>query len=347
MNQAYLDFIKYAINLQCPLPKNSMNIDWDDFLKFCNRQGIIGLIFDALERSNLKIPQRTLFEWISYSESIKQQNIVTNLRVCEINRFFKHKGYRSVILKGQVNGLMYPKPELRTPGDIDIWVDGNRKELIKLILSVTPESHYDVYHMKFPMYKDVMVEVHYLPAVMLNKILNRRLQNYIRELKETQFANQIILDGQEISCLTDGFNLVYQMLHMYGHFFESRNSFKQLIDYYYLLIHTNFDTSAREAVQLLSDLHLTKYATGIMWIMNQIFGLDRSKLILDPDEKIGKLIIENTTVHGCFSKNKFYQLIEQLFGNLKVFWHFPSTVIYSPLHLIWHQWWKFKTRLSL
>lgn len=83
--QPYLDFIKYVINGNKIIPSCSQQIDWSSFLCFCNQQGIIGLIFDGLQKSDLRIPKMTLFEWISFVESIKQKNEIVNKRIDQIS----------------------------------------------------------------------------------------------------------------------------------------------------------------------------------------------------------------------------------------------------------------------
>lgn len=113
---AYLDFIKYAIDDETVIPDSAESIDWYDFLQFCNRHGIIGLVFEGIQKADIRINQNVLFQWLSYAEQIKQQNIIANQRIGQVQHFFDEKNCRNCILKGQANGLMYPKPEVRSPG---------------------------------------------------------------------------------------------------------------------------------------------------------------------------------------------------------------------------------------
>lgn len=185
--QPYLDFIKYVINENKIIPSSSQQIDWSSFFCFCNQQGIIGLIFDGLQKSDLRIPQTTLFEWISFVESIKQKNEIVNKRIDQITKFFDANARRSCILKGQANALMYPKPELRTPGDIDIWVEGNIKDIIELVKKVDSKAYFTFHHIQLPIFKDVSVEVHYKPTYLVSWSANKKLQNYISRIENFQF----------------------------------------------------------------------------------------------------------------------------------------------------------------
>ena len=347
MNTAYLDFIRYTLEDGEVVPKSTLNIEWYEFLQYCNRQGIVGIVFDGLQRANLKINHNLLYQWISSSEIIKQQDNVVNKRVSQIVGFFNDKGYRSCILKGQANGLMYPRPEVRVPGDIDIWVEGKAEEIIKLVQSVIPKAEYSLHHIKMPVFKEVSVEVHYRPANLQRRKYDNILQQYVAFVAEKQFTHKEKLDGIEIGTLTDGFNALYQILHMYGHFFSTRNSFKQFIDYYYLLKKGIPPEAKDECLRVFKELHLTKYVTGIMWIMKEVLGLDENFLIGEVSEKEGRLILQESFRYGSFSNTTWRSVIEQTMANARIISHYPVEVIYSPVYLVWHQWWKLKMKRSL
>lgn len=345
MNQEYIDFIKYSFYPEATLPDSAHGIDWADFLNFCNKQGVIGLVFGGMKRSGIKVPQKELFEWLSFAESIKQQNTIVNKRILQLKKFFSDKGYRSIILKGQANGTMYPNPELRSPGDIDIWVEGEDVNIIKLVLKECPGADYSFHHVKMPVFKDVSVEVHYSPVHLTNWYRDKKLQRYIGEIKKDLFAAGI---------LSYEFNLIYQMLHMYHHFFDSRNNFKQFIDYYFLLKKCQSDavgylchTKNTEITERLRDFGVLKYARGVLWIMTDVLGLEKECLYTEPDKKMGSVILSEALLFGTFSQNKLKQVAQQLSGNLRFVNTYPSEVLINPLFLVWHQWWKLKTRMKI
>ena len=160
--KTYLDFVRYALSDNATLLTSLASIDWMSFLEFCYRQSIQGVVFGGIERAGLTIPQDVLFEWISLVEVTKQTNVTLNRQCAELTGFFAKKGYRSCILKGQANAMLYPRPELRSPGDIDIWVkkDGNPNvndnhndnkvdevaEIIRMVLKKCPDAHYGYHH---------------------------------------------------------------------------------------------------------------------------------------------------------------------------------------------------------
>lgn len=347
MKEEFKAYIQYALDEKKPLPANLNEWDWQDFFQFCCRHSIAGIVFAGLERANRRIPQQVFFEWYPVAESIKRQNTIINKRLIAVSKWFEDRGYKSVILKGQTNGLMYPSPELRSPGDIDIWVDCEKVKLIKLVTSQCPGAEYSIHHIKMPVFKDVSVEVHYRPIYLINWFVDRRLQRYVSRIEKKQFANRVILDGVEIGCLTNDFNVVYQLLHMYAHFFSTRNNFKQFVDYYYLLKQGLTEEQKKGAVTLMKELKVLKYGRGMMWVMKEVLGLDEPLLVVEPDEKVGKAILRESVHYGKFSTNKLKYVVERFVANFRLALMFPGQVLISPMFLVWHQWWKVKMKREL
>ena len=134
---------------------------------------------------------------------------------------------------------------------------------------------------------------------------------------------------------------------MYGHFFTTRNNFKQFIDYYYLLKNAEGNDKLEEERALLRKIGLLKYAQGMMWVMKEELGLDDKYLYVEPDAKVGSLILSESFKFGTYSQNKFKQVLQQYFGNNKLVRYFPFEVLINPVFLLWHQWWKLKMKWKL
>ena len=76
------------------------------------------------------ISRDLLLQWMAQCQMLEKANVRLNDAAIQVSEWFRKKGFRTCILKGQGNALMYPNPYSRTPGDIDIWVEGGDKRVI-------------------------------------------------------------------------------------------------------------------------------------------------------------------------------------------------------------------------
>ena len=80
----------------------------------------------------------------------------------------------------------------------------------------------------------VPVELHFFPCSMNNPIYHARLQKWFRRNADLQCSHIVGLpDGiGEIAIPTTAFNVVYQLTHLYHHFFDEGIGMRQIIDYF-------------------------------------------------------------------------------------------------------------------
>lgn len=303
--ELYFEILKTFLRLDTKLPEACKSIDWKDFFQFCYRQSIIGVVFDGIKRheNELKghIDKGVLLKWFAYSGQIAEQNKKLNKRTEELTQLLERDGFKSCILKGQGNTLMYPNPYARTPGDIDAWVDADRKQIedyVKSQFSKTENSEQDI---KFPIFSDVVVELHYKPQLMVRTKYKKRLFEYFDAHKKQQFSHQAYLPGCEskISIPTPEFNVIFQMSHLMAHFYKEGIGLRQFIDYHYVLKNSSCNADIEKVFKYLGML---KFARGVMWVQKECLGLDESYLLVEPDKKAGRPILNEIVNGGNFGK---------------------------------------------
>ena len=83
----------------------------------------------------------------------------------------------------------------------------------------------------------VPVELHFFPCSMNNPIYHVRLQKWFKRNADLQCSHIVGLpDGAgDIAIPTSAFNVVYQLTHLYHHFFDEGIGMRQIIDYYYVV----------------------------------------------------------------------------------------------------------------
>ena len=70
----------------------------------------------------------------------------------------------------------------RTPGDIDIWLHGERDEILEYVRRHIPDCKPVYHHVDFPVLDDVYIEVHFTPTWMNSPVRNRCLQRFFKSM---------------------------------------------------------------------------------------------------------------------------------------------------------------------
>lgn len=334
--------------------------DWSNFFDFCLQQAIVGVVFEGIQNLPPKKmpPQNIILEWIALSESIKSQNVVLNQKSAEIIDLLHREGLHGCILKGQGNSQLYPNPLSRTPGDIDVWIDADRQTITNFVRKIFPYAQEEYQHIKYPIFKEAEVELHYIPSRFNNPYYSKKLQKYFADEKVAQFNHFIKFSDKNSICIpTNSFNRIYQMTHIMYHFFNEGIGLRQIIDYYYLLQQSFTEEERASNEATMKYLNMSKFASGIMWILKECLGLEERYLIITPNKKIGKIILNEIICCGNFGKfdNRYKGrnrgLLFRNYWNLhRIFQYaniFPSEVLCRPIAKIGNQKWRVKFWLEI
>ena len=356
-HQIFFDFLRFCIGSDSEIPSSLKEADWKELYAIAQKQCLVGVLFDGIKKlpaEHVEMEKELLLRWMAESQMLEKANVRLNDAAIQVSEWFRKKGFRTCILKGQGNALMYPNPYSRTPGDIDIWVEGGDKRVISFVRSISPHEKACYHHIEFPSYKGVEVEVHYRPSFLLCFCNNRKLQKYYERVKEEQFSHRVMLGEQrEIAIPTVEFNLIFQLTHIYAHLMNEGIGLRQILDYYYVLISDDLSLIRDRVQKELKELGLWKFAGGIMYIMQEVFGMPASRLIVPPNEKYGKFVLNEVLEAGNFgrhdARNRFgrSQLghnLQRIYRDMRLVRYFPAEALCEPLFRIWHFFWRMKNK---
>lgn len=347
----FFDFLRFCIGTTSEIPASVKDADWKVMYDLAKKQALIGVLFHGIKQlpKELAPDADLLFKWMGIAQKIRQQNIRLFIDSVKVSKKFKQVGFRNCILKGQGNALLYPDPYMRTPGDIDIWVEGGDKRVISFVRSISPHEKACYHHIEFPSYKGVEVEVHYRPSFLQCFWHNRRLQKYYGMVKEEQFSQRVMLGEQgEIAIPTVEFNLIFQLTHIYAHLMNEGIGLRQLLDYYFVLLHADMKDVA-ELQRNLKHIGIWKFAGAIMYIMQEVFGMPVSRLIVPPNEKYGKFVLNEVLEAGNFGKydernrfgrSKLGHNLQRVYRDIRLVRYFPAEALSEPIFRVWHFLWR-------
>lgn len=363
-------FLRYSLGDKVDMSIIVANIDWQQLYSFATKQTIIGICFDGIRRLSEEYPEELkknpierdlLMTWMGVSQQIRRQNMKVNGVAAKLYSMLREDGLRCCILKGQGNALMYPNAYSRNPGDIDVWVNASRGQITEYA-----KKHFelgdDIRYQHIETSVDgVPVELHFFPCTMNNPIYNARLQKWFKRNVDLQCSNVVSLpDGiGEIAIPTTAFNVVYQLTHLYHHFFDEGIGMRQIIDYYYVVSMLNVNCEMLTWLpKELKYLGLWKFARAVMYVLHEALGLSGEKMIAPMDEKRGKLLLaeilnggnfgQHFTKYGHFTKQgmaKKYFL--KIWRNMHFVRYYPAEALSEPIFRTWHFFWRLNRKRGI
>lgn len=240
---AIFAFLKYCLGSKENMSRVIAGMDWQELYSFASKQALLGLSFEGIERLGKEyseelrlnpIGRELLMTWMGKAQQIRRQNMKVNAVASKLYSMLREDGLRCCILKGQGNALIYPNAYSRNPGDIDVWVNASRERIMEYAQKKF-ELGDDIrlQHLETSL-DGVPVELHFFPCSMNNPIYHARLQKWFRRNADLQCSHIVGLpDGAgDIAIPTTAFNVVYQLTHLYHHFFDEGIGMRQIIDYF-------------------------------------------------------------------------------------------------------------------
>lgn len=348
--KVFWEFLRYCLDDASSLPESAKTIDWQAMMVLAQIQGITGVIFRGIEKSDkaLNIPLNHLMKWMSCARKLQKRNLLVDTRCLEIISMFQKDGFETCILKGQGNALYYPDPSLRTPGDIDLLVTNKpQRETISYVKTYNPGSRAVYHHVEWGQFNGVEAEIHYKAAFFFSPLVNCRLQKWLRKHLDVQ-QQALPNDCGSIPVPNWEYNVVFQLAHIYNHILHQGIGLKQIIDYYYLLKSAE-RPQTEEFTPLFKYLGMQKIAGAVMWVLHKRLGLSEQYLIAPLDEKRGKILLANTMKGGCFgvsdqemarADNQLKQNVLRLKRDWRMLRYFPSECLWEPVFRVYHSLWR-------
>ncbi len=278
--------------------------DWKNLYKESDKQTIVGVMLVGIHKlpEDLLPPDEILDDWTSDAFYIHQANDKMNRMCAKVTRMFMERGLHPIILKGQANATLYPDPYSRQPGDIDIFVEGGKKNVIRhltqmgLMKGAETSSHH--VHLDPKQFDGISVEVHFQPVACMPLGPGRRLLKYLYQTAD--FTNCKLNPAGFYEPPME-FALAMQLSHIRRHFIGEGVGLRQLVDYFLLLRNSPAETRVSFSKKL-KELGLLSISSAVMYPLKHLLNLGEEELISTPDEKWGEKLRNLVLNGGNFGK---------------------------------------------
>ena len=99
------------------------------------------------------------------------------------------------------------------------------------------------------------------------------------------------------------------------------------------------------------SLGMEKFVSAVMWLLQEVFGLERELMLFEPSEKYGRRLLDIVMVGGNFGQydkrnrhgkeNDIQRGFRNLRHNMQVVKFYPSEVLWAPFwkmgHFVWRK----------
>lgn len=324
--------------------------EWNDLMTVASQHNLLGITFPVIDEFHDKydVPLGIYTRWAMAAEKLKDRNRAFQQACIHLHAKFLESGFRVCVMKGQAAAALYPNPDLRHCGDIDLWAEGGREKVMTFLKSRFPLRKILYIHADVQMLKGINTEVHFTPSWLNSPLGNKRLQQYFKAKEKEQFGN--FRPELGFCTLTLGFNVVYMLQHIYRHVLEAGIGLRQLLDYYYLLKALP-ESEKDAAVQDLEQLKMEGFAAGVMYVLQEAFCMERKDMIVEPDPVLGSFLLGEIMLSGNFGrydprntkgKGRISHIASKITRALRFLRYFPSEVLWMPWFMTWQYFWRRK-----
>lgn len=344
INNLFFDLIRVAIGNQVCLSHTPSASEWGELYAMAKKQSLVGVCFAGVQKlvSQQQAPPEMLYlQWMGMAAKIQQRNEVVNRQCSEVYRMLKADGFNSCILKGQSVARYYGcLSELRQSGDIDVWVGASDTKIINWSYSKCGKTTHDYHHIDSDLFPDTQVELHFRPTLSRNVLRDLKIQKWSKG-----YTGQFVYDEKVgFTVLPLEFDVTFILHHIYWHVMYGGCGFRQLMDFYFVVMAANEEelyVSKRD----IERLSIMRFASAIMYILEKIFILPKDKMFIEPDIRLGKVMLGEFIKSGNmghhdkrkmdFGQSKLGYLLHDTFYGLRLFRHFPIDVLCIPFGMIY------------
>lgn len=363
----FFDLLLVCTGTKSTLWQPYTEVQWNEALMLAQEHSIEGVLLSAIGHlpDEQRPPKLALLQLIGSVQMLEANSKKIAEASETVIKYFRENGFACSILKGSAVARYYPQPERRSSGDVDVWVNGGREKIYDFARKFDKDGKlYGVtyHHIHFHLIEDVHIEVHIWPSYLSSPLRNWRLHKFCNLHRPTM----------ETSMPSLAFDRVFILLHAYQHFCGHGIGLRQIMDYYYVLKRSfednlndnhnegllrsksfknlNQNHSKEDAVYWIRQLGMERFARGLMWVLKVYFGLEEQYLLLEPDEKEGRFIMQEVMLTGNMGHSdtrnwgSMKSPLSRFFYNLKrdlyLVRHCPYEALWQPFFSIWLYSWR-------
>ena len=259
-------------------------VEWDDVMKIAKHHATAVLLSGVA--SQMTESKRPSVSMLGEMQSAMRINLMNHLRLKQILvsavRLLREHSIEPVLLKGFGLAMLYPNPDLRQFGDIDLYVGLlHFHEACKLLRTLPggynwreegdTGRHYNIEFGPYPM------EIHRV-SINLSDPKEAAVYESIEREGLLDNAQRVDFEGFELSIPSKEFMVFFTFFHAWYHFLTSGVGWRQVSDVAVTLHAYHGQLDCNKLYQWLAAMHLLKPWQTFGCLMVDYLGLPEAEM---------------------------------------------------------------------
>lgn len=270
-------------------------VNMDNVLLLAKKHAVLSFLYDI---SN----EAWMHQGKSFIQQESRQIVMQSYRLLFLTKYvvsiLKQNGIPVIVLKGLATGSLYPVPELRKSGDVDLLVPNDIPEAVirKVMLAAgfrLSEAQHANHHIAFVTEEGIHVEIHTMLAEpFAYKKLNRAIAKHGTMCWKHLHVAEIM--GVEFPILDKPFHAYELLLHMLQHFMYAGFGLKLLCDWV-MIWRVNWSQEEKDLFNsLIEEAGLSGFSDAITAVCQKFLGLstEDNDLLINQTDMADKMLRE-------------------------------------------------------
>lgn len=289
-----LQLIRQSLQVEQENQMVGAGIDWEKLFFTAKKHAVLSLLYDVLSEDE-KMPLQGVLNTVS--RQTVQQSYHLLFLTAYLVEIFEKSDIQVIVLKGVGTASLYPVPELRKSGDIDLLLaDTKDLEKAKIVLEQNgfwlDEEQKSQHHYAYVSKDKITVELHdKLAGPFDNEKTTRILEEIQAECKDNYSKAETM--GMELPLLNEAYQAYYLLLHMLQHFLRAGFGLKLLCDWVVFWKRPLSEEDKEKFMELATRTGLVGFAKLVTQVCIEYIGLEEGYVNFLLEEKLPKSVVKD------------------------------------------------------
>jgi hypothetical protein len=237
------------------------NVDWQEVLNIAARQKCLHAFSVWTKSHRIATPFDKQLQPAVFM--VLQRQARLNHLAADVVKLLSQNNLTSVLIKGYSLSVLYPDPDTRDFGDVDIFVgQTDYKRATEILTTAYPQAYWKSdlhggihYILVIDESLDRVVELHRVTMEFSDKNADKLYQDFTHKYLNPTSMDKIDICGQKVLVPSAAYNALYTFMHAWHHFESTGVGFRQLGDWALCLKQAYNQLSAHEWELLTQEMH--------------------------------------------------------------------------------------------